>query len=222
MRGGSRSDSPRRSDALVSGTIAAFPPRASNLWWAVTFIHSQVADRMKRLRWIKIGDQIMTTATSIGDGELLRLFVAAEPHGRWDWRVWHTLRGHEHRFGLADTAAEAVEAAEDAAVELSDEGTRAATSLRSSGPEPMLRNAIGGDPSLRSPLYSWRVSDKILGAFHFACDDADIEVAKALLRVLDMMTMYRRMPEDGRQRRIMEQLVAAHTRRWLLSNQTDG
>ena len=64
--------------------------------------------------------------------------------------------------------------------------------------------------------HSRRLSDKILVAFHHACDVVDLEVAEQLLRLLEMMTTRRPRPEDGNRRRSIEGLVAAHERLWHL------
>jgi hypothetical protein len=63
-----------------------------------------------------------------------------------------------------------------------------------------------------APRYSRRLSDKILIAFHHACDQSDFEVAEELLRVLEMMLTRRPLTPDGTRRRNMESLVAAHER----------
>jgi hypothetical protein len=59
-----------------------------------------------------------------------------------------------------------------------------------------------------------RLTDKVLTAFHQACDQSDLEVAEQLLDVLEMMV--RRPPPPDGKRRNMESLVAAHERLWLL------
>ena len=64
--------------------------------------------------------------------------------------------------------------------------------------------------------YTRRLSDKILIAFHQACDQADFEVAEQLLHILEMMLTRRPLAEDGTRRRNMESLVAAHERLWQL------
>jgi hypothetical protein len=66
------------------------------------------------------------------------------------------------------------------------------------------------------PRYTRRLSDKILIAFHHACDQADFEVAEQLLHVLEMMLTRRPLSPDGTRRRNMESLVAAHERLWHL------
>ena len=66
------------------------------------------------------------------------------------------------------------------------------------------------------PRYTRRLSDKILIAFHHACDQADFEVAEQLLHILEMMLTRRPLTADGTRRRNMESLVAAHERLWHL------
>jgi hypothetical protein len=67
-----------------------------------------------------------------------------------------------------------------------------------------------------TPRYSRRLSDKILIAFHHACDQGDFEVAEQLLHVLELMLTRRPLTPDGTRRRNMESLVAAHERLWHL------
>jgi hypothetical protein len=77
----------------------------------------------------------------------------------------------------------------------------------------------GGREAARSgaaPRHSRRLSDKILIAFHHACDQADFEVAEQLLRILEMMLTRRPVSPDSNRRRNMESLVAAHERLWHL------
>jgi hypothetical protein len=66
------------------------------------------------------------------------------------------------------------------------------------------------------PRHSRRLSDKILIAFHHACDQGDFEVGEHLLRVLEMMLTRRPVTADTTRRRHMESLVAAHERLWHL------
>jgi hypothetical protein len=70
----------------------------------------------------------------------------------------------------------------------------------------------------RKPRHSRRLSDKILNAFHQACDNGDIVVAEHLLRLLEMMLSQRPSSPDGTRRRNMECLVAAHERFWHLQH----
>jgi len=63
--------------------------------------------------------------------------------------------------------------------------------------------------------YTRRLSDKILIAFHQACDQADFEVAERLLGVLETM-LKRSPPVPNQRRRDVNTLVAAHERLWQL------
>ena len=72
-----------------------------------------------------------------------------------------------------------------------------------------------------APRYSRRLSDKILIAFHQACDQADFEIAEQLLHILEMMLRRRPLTPDTNRRRSMESLVAAHERLWYLRHPTD-
>jgi len=67
-----------------------------------------------------------------------------------------------------------------------------------------------------APSYSRRLSDKILIAFDHACNQADYEVAKQLLLVLEKMLARRPSSSDGSRRRHMQSLVTAHERLWCL------
>jgi hypothetical protein len=76
------------------------------------------------------------------------------------------------------------------------------------------RPADDHDPN-EGPRYTRRLSDKILIAFHHACDQGDFEVAVSLLEVLEFMT--KRTPSlPERDRRSNGSLVAAHERLWAL------
>lgn len=67
-----------------------------------------------------------------------------------------------------------------------------------------------------APRYSRRLSDKILIAFHHACDQGDFEVAEQLLHILEMMLTRRPLSADTNRRKNMESLIAAHERLWHL------
>ena len=71
-----------------------------------------------------------------------------------------------------------------------------------------------GTMTATAPRYTRRLSDKILIAFHQACDQADLEVAEQLLRVLD--TVFAAPRPAGRERREKDTLVAACERLWQL------
>ncbi len=66
------------------------------------------------------------------------------------------------------------------------------------------------------PRHTRRLSDKVLIAFHQACDTSDLETATDLLRVLEIMLARRPIHVDGNRRRNVEGLVAAHERLWHL------
>jgi hypothetical protein len=68
-----------------------------------------------------------------------------------------------------------------------------------------------------APRYTRRLSDKILIAFHQACDQADFDVAVRLLKVLETVIAAPppvRAPRGGR--RDQGALIAAHERLWQL------
>ena len=70
--------------------------------------------------------------------------------------------------------------------------------------------------------YRKRLTDKILVAFHQACDQGDDEIASELIRVPDFMVM-RDLPfPAGEGRRIQQGLVAAHERLWELGHSEGG
>jgi hypothetical protein len=73
-----------------------------------------------------------------------------------------------------------------------------------------------------APRYSRRLSDKILIAFHHACDQAEFEVAEQLLHILENMLTRRPYTPDGNRRRSIESLVAAHERLWHLRHPGSG
>jgi len=70
--------------------------------------------------------------------------------------------------------------------------------------------------------YTRRLSDKILIAFHSACDQGDYEVAERLLHILEMMVNRRPVPADTNRRKNMESLVAAYERLWHLKHPNAG
>lgn len=70
--------------------------------------------------------------------------------------------------------------------------------------------------------YTRRLSDKVLIAFHQACDQGDLEVAEQLLRVLETMVIRRPNVPDVNRRKHIESLVAAHERLWVLRHPEAG
>jgi hypothetical protein len=78
------------------------------------------------------------------------------------------------------------------------------------GDEGRDRSGTGG------PRQGRRLSDKILVAFHHACDAQDLMVAEQLLKTLESMLTRRGVPPEQNRRRALESLVAAHERLWHL------
>jgi hypothetical protein len=75
----------------------------------------------------------------------------------------------------------------------------------------------GADGSTGAPTrHSRRLSDKVLIAFHHACDQSDFEIAEQLLHVLENIVARRPLSPDQNRRRNMDSLVAAHERLWYL------
>lgn len=70
----------------------------------------------------------------------------------------------------------------------------------------------------RANTYNRRLSDKILIAFHHACDERDLEVARQLLKILEVVVNSQKMPAERNRRREVESLVGAHHRLWNLRN----
>jgi hypothetical protein len=66
------------------------------------------------------------------------------------------------------------------------------------------------------PRHGRRLSDKILVAFHHACDAQDLLVAEQLLKTLEGMLTRRGVPPEQNRRKSLESLVAAHERLWHL------
>ena len=82
---------------------------------------------------------------------------------------------------------------------------------------------VGRETTTTGPTrYTRRLSDKILIAFHHACDQQELEVADQLLRVLEMMLTRRPIVPDGSRRRNAESLVAAYERLWHLQHPDTG
>ena len=79
-----------------------------------------------------------------------------------------------------------------------------------------------GNETPKLSRYTRRLSDKILIAFHYACDQRDLEVAERLLNVLEMMLKRVPLNPNGNRRRNAESLVAAHERLWHLRHPHSG
>ncbi len=88
--------------------------------------------------------------------------------------------------------------------------------------EPTVPHALDSPPTAaqnrtRMPR---RVSKQILIAFHQACDEIDLEVAKGLLDILEALLNGGLLDNGGRRQDDMENLVAAHERLWHLRHYT--
>jgi hypothetical protein len=82
--------------------------------------------------------------------------------------------------------------------------------------ENMSDSQIDDHSNVRVPRHTRRLSDRILVAFHQACDQDELEVAEQLLGVLEMMLSHRPLAHITTRRRNVESLVAAHERLWNL------
>jgi len=67
-----------------------------------------------------------------------------------------------------------------------------------------------------APRHTRRLSDKVLIAFHHACDQSDFEVANDLLIILEKMLKRPTVGSDTNRRKSIESLIAAHERLWML------
>ncbi len=77
------------------------------------------------------------------------------------------------------------------------------------------------DVTLRGPpRHTHRLSDKVLVAFHQACDAPDFEISGHLLPLLEIMLMRPSIHVDSNRRRNAEGFVAAHERLWYLQHPT--
>jgi hypothetical protein len=66
----------------------------------------------------------------------------------------------------------------------------------------------------RPPRHNRRLSDKLLLAFHQACDQQDALVALQLLSIFESMLTRRPRQVEFSRRHSMDTLVAAHERLW--------
>lgn len=83
--------------------------------------------------------------------------------------------------------------------------------------------AAGPASSSFSPArrHTRRLEDKLLVAFHHACDVNDLEIAAQVLNVLELMLGRRPIAGDSFRRRAMESFVAAHERMWHIRHKAD-
>ena len=80
-------------------------------------------------------------------------------------------------------------------------------------PAPSPDEPAQGAPARR---HTRRLEDKLLIAFHHACDVNDLEVAAQVLGILEMMIQRRPVQPDSSRRKTLETFVAAHERLWYL------
>ena len=65
-----------------------------------------------------------------------------------------------------------------------------------------------------------RLSDKVLAAFHAACDADELVVAKQLIEILEgIFTKQAAFDGSAGERKSLDGLVDAHQRLWLMKNQ---
>ena len=69
-----------------------------------------------------------------------------------------------------------------------------------------------GKGAANAPRYSRRLSDKILIAFHQACDQNDLADAELLWAVLETVLSQRRVPAGASEQRAKENLDGAYER----------
>ncbi|MDB5373439.1 MAG: hypothetical protein JWP04_2081 [Belnapia sp.] len=78
--------------------------------------------------------------------------------------------------------------------------------------QPALREVSSSQPTGR------RLTEKILVAFHQACDQADIEVASSLIAVVETIMRQDRSFFGPDRRRRLDNLVAAYERLWFIKH----
>jgi hypothetical protein len=84
-------------------------------------------------------------------------------------------------------------------------------------------NAAEGERAVSGAIRQGRrLTDKILVAFHHACDAQDLVVAEQLLKTLESMLTRRGIPQEQNRRKSLESLVAAHERLWHLRHRNNG
>jgi hypothetical protein len=105
----------------------------------------------------------------------------------------------------------------DAAITRAREAFRAGETVRDWWERAQGRQVSDAVPDQDArPRRHRRLSDHVMIAFHFACDQGDLEVAQQLIVILEHML--RRAPPEGRPERLLDAqpLVAAHERLWSL------
>ena len=95
-------------------------------------------------------------------------------------------------------------------------GEFAAVFTEKPGDEPFDDDGARDNQVAAAPRHTRRLSDKILVAFHQACDTDELEIADQLLMILEKMMGRSPKLNEGNRRRNMESLVAAYERLWHL------
>jgi hypothetical protein len=88
--------------------------------------------------------------------------------------------------------------------------------------EPEVTPGEAPERSSSSMRQGRRLTDKILVAFHHACDAQDLIVAEQLLKTLESMLTRRGVPQEQNRRKSLESLVAAHERLWHLRHRNNS
>ena len=70
--------------------------------------------------------------------------------------------------------------------------------------------------SVTAPRPGKRLPDRLLAAFHVACDQGELDVAAQVLRALETLVARGAPAADPNRRRSLDALVAAHERLWRL------
>lgn len=77
-------------------------------------------------------------------------------------------------------------------------------------------DAVVGVRSANQLRLGRRLPDRLMTAFHIACDQAEYDVAAQLLQLIETLLFRSTDSVDSGRRRNINQLVAAHTRLWHL------
>ena len=86
-----------------------------------------------------------------------------------------------------------------------------------------MANSLGGFAGVQETAHQGRrLYDKIMLAFHHACDLQDVEIAGLLLQALEVLLARKPATNPANRRRNMESLVTAHERLWSLRHPVDA
>jgi hypothetical protein len=79
-----------------------------------------------------------------------------------------------------------------------------------------MTNSENGAEDTNPRRYTRRLSDKVLVAFHQACDQSEYEIAQQLLNILETLVARSSSHSSYTRRRSIGTLVAAYERLWHL------